>query len=107
MNEIRVTYSGLISLIFGVATIPVSLAFMLIVTRSLSTLDFGTYTLILGLIMYATIIEPIITYWSSREVAREIHSGRSAIIFGGGFSVFGIIIYLIAAFILGQNTDAS
>ena len=106
MNEIRVTYSGLISLIFGIITIPVSLAFMLIITRSLSTLDYGAYTLILGIIMYAMIVEPVITYWLSREVARGVNSGRSAIFFGSGFSIFGIIIYLISAFILGQNTDA-
>ncbi|MBS3923061.1 MAG: hypothetical protein KGZ37_07960 [Nitrosarchaeum sp.] len=107
MSEIRVTHSGLISLLFGIFTIPVSLAFMVIVTRSLSTIEYGTYTLIIGILVYATIIEPIVNYWSPREIARDIPSGSSTVFFGGVLSLIGILIYVVTIFFISKNTNAS
>ena len=107
LSEIRVTHSGLLSLLFGIFTIPTSLIFMLIVTRSLSTSDFGLYTLIGGILVYATIIEPIINYWATREVARDIPSGSSTVFFGGLFSLFGVMIYLVVASFINKNIDTS
>ena len=107
MSEIRVTYSGLISLLFGIFTIPISLIFMLIITRSLNSTDYGIYILITGILVYATIIEPVINYWATREIARNIPSGKSTVFFGGLFSLFGIMIYLVAAFFINKNIDTS
>ena len=105
LSEIRVTHSGLLSLLFGIFTIPTSLIFMLIVTRSLSSIDYGIYVLITGILIYATILDPIINYWAMREIARDIPSGRSAVVFGGLFSIFAIAIYLIVAFFISKNID--
>ena len=107
MSEIRVTHSGLISLLFGILTIPVSFAFMLIVTRSLSTIEYGTYTLIIGVLVYAIIIEPFVNYWSTREIARNVPSGSSTVFFGGLLSLIGVLIYFVAIFFISKNTDAS
>ena len=106
MNDIRVTYSGLISLILGVINIPLGFAFMLIVTRTLSTTEYGTWGLISGIIVYATIIEPMISYWTTREVARNENSGKTSVLSGGLFSLGGIIIYLISAYFISGKTDA-
>ena len=43
MSEIRVTYSGLISFIAGLITLGTGLVFTIIVTRSLSQQDYGTW----------------------------------------------------------------
>ena len=80
---------------------------MLIVTRTLEPIEYGTWNLIGGLIAYPLVILPIITYWSTRETARGIESGKTAIISGGIFSVFGVIIYLIVAYFIGQQSDAN
>lgn len=77
---IRVMYSGLFFFIVGIITIVTGLAFMLIVTRSLNQQEFGTWTLITGLIFYVTLIQPITSYWIIREVARGEKSGKTAIL---------------------------
>ena len=106
MSEIRITYSGLISLIFGIVTIFLGLVFTLIVTRTLEPIEYGTWGLITGLMVYAVFIEPIVAYWASREIARGTESGRTIVASGSLLSIAGIAIYFIAAFIVGQQSDA-
>ena len=106
MSGIRVTYSGLISLVIGIGAIFLSLVFILIVTRTLEPIEFGTWGLITGLIVYATFIEPIVAYWASREIARGTESGRTIVASGSLLSIAGIAIYFIAAIIIGQQSDA-
>ena len=52
MSEIRVSYSGFISFLIGIISTIVGVAFVLVLTRSLSTIEYGTWGLILGLIAY-------------------------------------------------------
>ena len=82
MSEIRVGYSGLISLIVGFLGTFLGMIFLLIVTRTVSPLEFGTWGLISGLLLYAGVVEPIISVWVLREVARGTESGKTAIISG-------------------------
>lgn len=81
----------------------------MIVTRQLSPIEFGTWGLINGVIVYAVIIHPIISYWSLRETARGENSGKTAIVSTGMLSVIGIGIYLIIAYVVGlqSNVDVS
>ena len=106
MSGIRVTYSGLISLVLGIGAIFLSLMFTLIVTRTLEPIEFGTWGLITGLIIYATFIEPIVNYWATREIARGTESGRTIVASGSLLSIAGIAIYFLAAIIIGQQSDA-
>lgn len=106
MSEIRVTYSGLIGLLIGLSTIVTGLIFTLIFTRNLSPEEFGTWGLIGGLITYVIIIEPIISYWSMREVARGIDSGRTAVLSSGLFSIIGVGIYLVIAYFVSESVGA-
>ena len=61
MSNIRVTYSGLISLAVGFSSLLTGTIFTLIVTRSLTPEEFGTWGLIGGLLSYVLIVEPIIS----------------------------------------------
>ena len=106
MSNIRVTYSGVFFFIVGIITIFTGLAFMLIVTRSLSPQEFGTWNLIIGLILYVSLIQPLTSYWITREVARGEKSGKTAIVSSSIFSLVGVVIFLIIAFFTGENTDA-
>ena len=56
MSGIRVTYSGLISFVVGLASVFTGIIFVLIVTRQLTPEEFGTWNLIGGLIIYVIII---------------------------------------------------
>ena len=76
MSGIRVTYSGLISFSIGLVGVLTGLIFTLIITRELSQEEFGTWSLIGGLTGYVLILEPIISYWTTREIARNKKSGK-------------------------------
>ena len=106
MSGIRVTYSGLISFAVGLVSVFTGMIFILIVTRQLTPEEFGTWNLIGGLIVYVIIIEPTISYWVTREIARDKESGKTAVFFSGIFSIGAILAYLIIAYFIAQNTDA-
>lgn len=106
MSNIRVTYSGLIA--FGVAILGVvtGTLFIIMVTRKLSPEDFGLWTLIGSLVGYVTIVEPIVTYWSTRQIARGVRIGKTAISTSGVFSAGGLIAYFIIALYVSISLDA-
>ena len=51
MSNIRVTYSGLISFTVGLISVFTGLVFLTIVTRSLSIEEYGTWGLLLNLLI--------------------------------------------------------
>lgn len=102
MSGIRVTYSGLISFAVGITSILTGIVFTLIVTRSLTAEEFGTWNLIGGLITYVIIVEPIVSYWVTREIARGIESGKTAIFSSSIFSIGGVIVYIVIAYFLAE-----
>ena len=107
MSEIRVTYSGLISLLISTITIATGLAFMLILTRTLLPEELGTWRLILSLLTYVVITESIFSYWVTREIPRGIESAKSSIICSGIFSLGLGVIYLLAAYLISLNSDVN
>ena len=106
MSEIRVTYSGLISFILSLIGIIPATIFMLIATRSLTPYEFGTWGVITAWILYVIMINPIISYWSTRETARNIKSGTTSVFSSGLFSIGGIILYIFIVFLVGPEIDA-
>ncbi len=105
MSGIRVTYSGLISFIVGIASLFTGLIFTLIVTRKLTQDEFGTWGLIGGLVAYVFIISPIVSYWTTREISRGINSGKTALITNSVFSGVGVLVYIIIIFLAGTQFD--
>ena len=80
---------------------------MIIVTRTLDTVEFGTWGLITGLSSYAVMIHPIISYWVLRETARGIESAKTATVSSAIFSLGGISIYLILVYLIGPASDVN
>ena len=107
MSEIRATYSGLIGLIIGLITVITGMVFILIVTRSLTPEELGTWGLIGGLVTYVIVLEPMISYWSTREIARGNESGKTAVVSSGIFSIVGVVAFLIIAFFVSKPTGAN
>jgi O-antigen/teichoic acid export membrane protein len=105
VSRIRVTYSGLISFVVGLFSIGLGLIFMLVVTRTFSPLEYGTWGLINSLLIYGTILDPIVSYWTTREIARNTPSGKTSVFSSGVFSFGGIFIFIIAAFLISSNSD--
>ncbi len=84
----------------GISSIITGLFFILIVTRQLTADELGTWTLIGGLLVYVIVIEPIISYWTTREVARGEESAKTALLTNTMISGFATMIYLGIVFFL-------
>ena len=105
MTEIRVTYAGLISLIGGIISIFTGVIFTLIITRSVTPEEYGTWGLIVGLITYVSLIGPIVSYWSTRDTARNIQSGKTAVLSSILLSIGAISIYILISYLMGNYTN--
>jgi len=103
LSSIRVTYSGLIALVVSIIAVITGTIFILIVTRRLSPEDLGLWTLINTLVTYVFVIDPIVSYWSTRQIARGENVGKSAMFIASIFSMAGILAYLIISYFVTES----
>jgi hypothetical protein len=102
LSDIRVTYSGLIALVIGLISVGTGIIFTLIVTRRLSPEEFGTWSIIGSMISYFLIAEPIISFWSTRQIARGEDVGKTSLLSSASFSIGAIPLYLVFAFFVSS-----
>jgi len=108
MSNIRVTYSGLLGFIIGMISVITGIVFTLIVTRRLSPEEFGVWALIGSVISYFLIVEPILSYWTTRQIARGESVATTSLFYSTLFSLGQVPIYLSLAFYLPSiNPDYS
>jgi O-antigen/teichoic acid export membrane protein len=107
LSNIRVTYTGLISFIVALITIVTGIGFTLILTRTLNPEEYGTWGLILGLISYVAMSGVIISFWATRETARGIDSGKTAVLGNMLMSIGAIIVYIFIAYFMSDQTGSS
>jgi len=107
LSDIRVTYSGLIAFAVNLVGIITGMLFVIIVTRRLSPEEFGLWTLIGSMVYYVFIIEPVISYWNTRQIARGEQVGKTALAAGSLFSIGGFTIYSVMAIIVSSTLGAS
>jgi len=79
--------------------------FTLIITRSVTPEEYGTWGLIVGLITYVSLIGPIVSYWSTRDTARNIQSGKTAVLSSILLSIGAISIYVVISYFMGNYTN--
>ena len=79
--------------------------FALIITRSVTPEEYGTWGLIIGLITYVMLIGPIVSYWSTRDTARNIQSGKTAILSSLLLSIAAISVYIIISYFMSYYTN--
>ena len=105
MSNIRVTHSGLVNLLIGLARVVAAFVFITLVTRSLSIEEFGQYNLVLSITVYVVTSHWIISYWTTREIARGNTSGKTAILSSGIFSSIGTFIFLIIGISVSNSSN--
>ncbi len=106
LNNIRVTYSGLIAFVISVASTLTGLVFVLIITRTLSPEEFGTWSLIASVLAYFIVSDRIIDFWTIRQVARGDNVGRTSVISSLLFSLFTIPLYILVSSYVSDNSNA-
>ena len=107
MSNIRITYTGLLSFFISLLTIITGTVFTLILTRSFTQEEFGLWSLISSLIGYVMITNLIISYWSTRETARNIESGRTAVVGTMILSIVAIVGYIAMSVLMGIQTETN
>jgi len=105
LDNIRVTYSGLIAFIVGLISVLTGLLFAIIVARNLSPEEFGTWSLIFSIISYFIISEHIIHFWTVRQVARGEEVGKTSVVSTTFFSIGAIPFYLIVAYVVSSQAN--
>lgn len=106
MSEVRVTYSGLISFGIVLITVITGLIFTLIVSRRLTTEEFATWSLIGSLIIMVMVLDPISSYWATRQVARGEKVAVTAIGSNIIFAIAATGIYQFVIYFMVITTDA-
>lgn len=105
MSNIRVTYSGLLAFVVGLTGIFTGIIFTILVTRKLTPEELGLWTLIGSLVSYVVIIEPIISFWTTRQIARGEQVAKTSVATSGLFSVAAIIVYGGIAVYISSSLD--
>jgi len=105
LSEIRVTYSGLIGLVVGLISIVTGLVFSLVITRTLSPEQYGTWSLIGSIVAYFIISETVISFWTIRQIARGEEVGKTAVITSGFFSLGIIPLYLAYIYLISGQSN--
>lgn len=103
MNNIRVNYSGFIAFIGGLISVTLGFIFTLTVTRTLTPEDYGVWGLLFSIVSYLLISEVIISYWTTRQIARGENIGKSSILSSLFLSISIIPVFIIYIFFISQN----
>ena len=98
MDNIRVTYSGLLGFAVAMGGMVAGLAFTIIVTRQLSPEEFGVWAVMGSMTTYSTTAGPIIYYWTTRQVARGQPVGKTSVASTSMFAAGSIPVYLISIY---------
>jgi O-antigen/teichoic acid export membrane protein len=94
-SDIRLKYSGMVVFTSYLLSVATGLAFLLMITRSVSTEEFGIWGNLLDLFSYFIMMAGILPFWITRFVTREqAGSARTGLIANMLMSIAVTAIYL-------------
>jgi O-antigen/teichoic acid export membrane protein len=106
LSNIRVGYSGLIAFVVGIISLFTGLVFILLITRRLTPEEFGLWALIGSITTYFLLSEITISYWTTRQIARNEDIGRTAVVSSGLFSLMTIPLYIIYISVISERSNS-
>lgn len=104
LSNIRVTYSGLIAFVIAILSVITGMIFTLLVTRRLQPEEFAVWSIMGSMVAYFLIVEPIISYWSTRQIARGESVGKTSLYGSIFFAIGSIPIYILLAIFVSNLT---
>ena len=106
MDDIRVTYSGLLGFAVAMGGMLAGLAFIIIVTRQLEPEEFGAWAIIGSMASYSVATGPIISYWTTRQVARGRPVGKTSMVSTSFFAGGSIPVYVLSVYLFSTIESA-
>jgi O-antigen/teichoic acid export membrane protein len=97
-SEIPIRKTGFVVFASRIISIFTGIGFLLLMTRSLSTSQFGLWEVIIDLVAFASYPAGLIGFWATREVARGAPIGKTSIALNVVLSGLGMMLYLILSF---------
>lgn len=97
-KQISVRRTGVVVFSARIGSIFTGLAFLLLMTRTLSTQQFGLWEVILDIVTFSSYPAGLLVYWATRDIARGLMRGKTALVLNLAFSGVGIVVYLVLSF---------
>ncbi len=97
-KRISVRRTGFAVFSFRLVSIFTGLAFLLMMTRSLSVSQFGLWEVVLDLVTFASYPAGILVYWATRDIARGRMLGKTALGMNMVLSLGGMALYAVLSF---------
>jgi O-antigen/teichoic acid export membrane protein len=97
MSEVRLRFSGMVRFISSIVGVFTGLAFITLITRNLSAVEYGEWSVIGSLMIYGVTPALGLGYWYTRYTARNLPIARYGIFITSIFSLGGIIAFFVAA----------
>ncbi|MDA4122305.1 MAG: hypothetical protein OK456_03890, partial [Thaumarchaeota archaeon] len=106
-SKISVRRTGLVVFSSRMFSVVTGLVFLLLMTRSLTTSEFGLWEVILDIVTFACYPAGLIVFWATRDIARGRLLGRTAIWMNLAFSAFGLCLYAVFSVLSAARVSAS
>ena len=105
MSEVRLRFSGMIRFITSIVSVFTGLAFTTLITRNLSAVEYGEWSVIGSLMIYGVTPALGLGYWYTRYTARNLPIAQFGIFITSVFSLVGILGFFIAATIFIEEFE--
>lgn len=105
-NNISVRRTGLVVFSARIGSIFTGLAFLLLMTRSLSTQQFGLWEVVLDIVTFSSYPSGLLVYWATRDIARGFMRGKTALFINFALSGIGIAIYVVLSYFTAARVHA-
>lgn len=99
MSDVRLRFSGMVRFISAVVSVFTGLAFTTLITRNLTSGEYGEWSVIGSLMIYGAIPALGLGYWYTRYTARELPIARYGVFLTSIFSLGGVLAFFTAAVI--------
>jgi O-antigen/teichoic acid export membrane protein len=93
-KQISVRRTGFVVFSFRLVSVFTGLAFLLMMTRTLSTAQFGLWEVVLDLVTFASYPAGLLVYWATRDIARGRMVGKTALGMNIALSALGMALYV-------------
>jgi O-antigen/teichoic acid export membrane protein len=106
-SPIHFRRTGLVVFSARLLSVATGLAFLLMLTRSLTPTDFGLWEFIVDLVAFSSYPAGLIAFWATRKIARGLKLGRTAIGVSLLLSAAGIAFFVVASVYLHSEVGSA
>ena len=105
-SQISLRRTGIIVFTARIASIFTGLAFLVMMTRSLSAEQFGLWEVVIDIVTFAAYPAGLVAFWATRDIARGKMFGKTAVLINFLLSLLGIGLYFVFSLVSAPRISA-